>query len=56
MKKKILVVVAMVMVVMAIGTGCSNPVTSTISYESESTNMIFENPQTGEREFIDLKD
>ena len=53
--RKMLVVLSAVVAMVAF-TGCTNPVSSTIKYESESTNMTFENPQTGEVEFVDLED
>lgn len=56
MKKRLVVMVAMVMAVMAISTGCTSPITSKITYETKTTNMVMENPQTGEVEFIDLED
>ena len=55
MKKKILVVLAAVMMMAAV-TGCTNPVGKTISYETETTEMIFTNPQTGESYWVDLED
>lgn len=56
MKKRFLVMIAMVATVIAISTGCTSPITSKLSIESKSTNMIFENPRTGEVEFVDLED
>lgn len=50
--KKFLVVLAMVMVVMAIGTGC----TSTVTHNSTTTEMRMENPQTGDVDWINLED
>lgn len=58
MKKKILVVVAMVMAVMAISTGCTSPITSELSIKTETTEIkeAVKNPQTGEVEWVNLED
>lgn len=52
--KKILVVIVAVVIVAGVALGALS--TSTVSYESKTTEMIFENPQTGEVEWINLED
>lgn len=53
MKK--LVVLATVGVMMACVTGCTSPVTSPIEITSSSQMQKFENPQTGEIEWVELE-
>lgn len=53
--RKILVVLAAVMLMVGV-TGCTSPVTSSVEYKTETTEMIMENPQTGDKYWVDLED
>ena len=55
MKKMVLVILAAVMM-MGVFTGCSNPVGSPIKHTTSSQMQKFENPQTGDIEWVELED